>query len=328
MSGVTSRVGIYCHHRIVHTVVMNFALNWVGWTVGLVAAVITIAQTLRSRRRHRAEDRAYEILNRQLDAEDAEKKAKTAEEKVELYQQRRLDLRRQIEQEIPNEARKAYLKNRLDGLAKSIADDFREYTKIEQQLKDSKPALDPSIQSIIEQTLLPVRRSQRARERLVLGVVAFLALAILTPINQVSNAYSKVVSEPAHYGGGRLFLALLLAVIFWFLVARIAFSATSIGTSSEAGCIVIFATAIISVTLIAIGLYQWLHIHDNPPYNDATYSYDYAASFGYIYWLLTGATIAGGMLLAGISVSVGRHIPPSTTRRESRGIGSKEAHGE
>lgn len=290
----------------VHNCAMTVTLTWIGWAVGLLAAVLTLYQWVTSRKRRRAEDRAFEILNQQLVAADAK-------EEVEHYQQLRLDLRRQIEREIPAEARKAYLRNRLEGLAKSIGEDYEEYSKIQRELNaPPRSALDQSIRAVIEQNRLPSGRTHRTRERVLLGLITFLALFSLTPISNIDEVYTKILSEPAAYSGRIFALTVFLSIVFWSIVVGMIFVASplgrSFGRSRVLSLLTIAATAVAFFILILISYNSWLNLHDNPPFNDSTFVYEYHATYFYVYWLITAAAICAGTLIAEILVKASQML--------------------
>jgi hypothetical protein len=283
---------------------MTVALTWIGWAVGLLAATLTLYQWSTSRNRRRAQDRAFEILNQQLIAADAK-------EEVEHYQQLRLDLRRQVDREIPAEARKAYLRNRLDGLAKGISDDYEEYRRVQQELNVPQSSeLDQRIQAVVRQNLVPSGRFRRNRERAMLGLIAFLAIFSLTPISYVNQAYIKILSEPAAYSIKTFDYMAVLSVVFWSIVLSMVFAATPLGAffrNHHMWSILIGTVTIITFSVLAFATYgHWIDIHSDPPLNENTFAYEYHTRFLYLYWLVTLAAISAGAFFAAVFIKVGQ----------------------
>ncbi|GAA3295288.1 hypothetical protein GCM10020218_076020 [Dactylosporangium vinaceum] len=129
---------------------------------------------VQDRRTRREQQRLFEIIGNQLNAERA---------RVEAVQSTALvaELRAQIERDLPAEARRVHLSERLQSLARSITADFEEYQQIEKEMAQTASAspLHEQVRSVVEQAILPARQMDRRRDRFVLIMLDLLAASTL-----------------------------------------------------------------------------------------------------------------------------------------------------
>ncbi|MFB9449077.1 hypothetical protein Dvina_30475 [Dactylosporangium vinaceum] len=145
-----------------------------GVVVGLVVGIVQVVFWVQDRRTRREQQRLFEIIGNQLNAERA---------RVEAVQSTALvaELRAQIERDLPAEARRVHLSERLQSLARSITADFEEYQQIEKEMAQTASAspLHEQVRSVVEQAILPARQMDRRRDRFVLIMLDLLAASTL-----------------------------------------------------------------------------------------------------------------------------------------------------
>jgi hypothetical protein len=168
----------------------------IGVVVGLVAGVQQIFAAVRRRRLGAAEERLLEIVATQLDADTAKQDAAT-------YAEIRSSLRAQIEVELPAEARRLFLADRLKETARQIAREFEEYEAMEAEMGRLAPQteLDDRIRNVIETQILPPYKRQQWRERAVLVALLGLLILSISPLSaaQFTRSYFDVIRSSTDY---------------------------------------------------------------------------------------------------------------------------------
>lgn len=275
---------------------MPSALNWLGYVVGLVAGLQQLIIWMRSRRLSKAQSRAFEILNSQLNAEEAKEAASK-------YESMRESLRLQVEQDIPREARRVYLKNRLDRLGESLSHDYEEYSAIEQELGLASEAsqLDIKIRDVVQESLLPELRTRRRRERVLVGLVGLLVLLNFLPLGQLPVVLLVALAEPNQHGYDEFILSLLFlaglaatATIFWLSTFRPSWH-IPLPTKER----LIFAWGIFAFTVLSAGVgvairWNWIHSKsDKYFFNPRNDSYNYGSYS--TFWLSVGYSCVIGI---------------------------------
>ncbi|MFG3604389.1 hypothetical protein [Micromonospora chersina] len=184
--------------------------------LGLVVGIVQVFFWFQDRRTRRAQLRLLEIVGNQLDAERARAEAKQSATLVE-------QLRAQIDRDLPAEARRVYLSQRLDSLARSITSDFEEYVQIEREMAPSSSVspLHQQVRTVVEQTILPTRQRERQRERITLVMLGLLLAIALLPydVGGLLVAHFAELAEPDYYYDSlnydSLYTAILVGVITW-----------------------------------------------------------------------------------------------------------------
>lgn len=190
------------------------AIVAVGVVVGLLAGVLQIVAQVRRRRFAAAEEKVLSAAASVLDAE-------TAQRDVEQYRALREDLRRQIEDEVPREGRRVYLRARLDDLRDRIGDDVREFEDVSRQLASLEPGgaepLDHRLRSVVESSVRPRYLRRRRSERVLFAMVVVLLIAAVIPVGprQLANASVEAIAENADTTAQGLGVALAV----WAIVA-------------------------------------------------------------------------------------------------------------
>lgn len=134
--------------------------------------------SIRRRRYAKAEQKLLETVALTVDAE-------AAAADVARYQALRETLRRQVEDEVPREGRRVYLRARLEELRGQLASGVRDFERLEDELAqlggDSSQPLDARLRSVIEDSIRPDYLRRRRGERLTLGVLAALLVLTVSP---------------------------------------------------------------------------------------------------------------------------------------------------
>jgi len=154
------------------------ALVAVGVVVSLIAGIQQIAITVKRRRYAKAEEKMLQTIARTLDAE-------AAEQDVAKYVALRESLRRQIEDEVPLEGRRVYLRARLDELRDGLASDVQEFERLRaelQSLDDRKvEPLDARLRAVVEDSIRPRYVQRRRFELAVFALLGVLLVTALSP---------------------------------------------------------------------------------------------------------------------------------------------------
>lgn len=192
----------------------------IGVLVGLIAGVQQIGTALRRRRYRHAEEKLLETASRALDAE-------VAERDVAKYQALRESLRRQVEDEVPLEGRRVYLRARLDDLRQQIGADVREYERLAAELSEleARPGepLDARLRTVIEDSVRPSYVERRQHDRLVVVLLVILVLAALSPYEiwrllfNIPDAITNSALEPS----ASVVLSMVTGAILVLLAARL-----------------------------------------------------------------------------------------------------------
>jgi uncharacterized membrane-anchored protein YhcB (DUF1043 family) len=273
-------------------------LNWLGYAVGLVAGLQQLIVWFRSRRLTRAQNRAFEILNSQLNADEAK-------EAAEKYEALRSSLREQIEFDIPREARRAYLRNRLSRLAENLSREYGEYAAIESELRlpSSESQLDGRIRSVVEESLMPEMHARQGRERMLLGLVGLLVLLNLLPFGSLPTQLLPVLLEPPRHSFGASALSFLFLVTVAFASTVVGLSilrpswAARLARSWSTSSVIVLATYMTVPSGIG-SIYIWTNAHIKPHVNFSDYRTnpqdfsDYTA-----FWLLVVLGCVMGIVL-------------------------------
>jgi hypothetical protein len=225
----------------------------VGVIVGLIAGLQQLAGWVRRRRYQRAEELVLRIASQQLEAA-------AAKEDFAKYQALKENLRRQVEEEVPREARRVYLRSRVDALNQQIGSDVEEYLVVEQALADLErraPAtLDNRLRAVIESSIRPAYIRRRQTDRVVLGGLVALLVLTLSPINLAAQLRDLlfVLGNPDDATDSKVAFVVMLGVGLFAacgsLGARYRLSATRrLGKTSltTLGIAMVLATCVLAV---------------------------------------------------------------------------------
>ena len=277
----------------------------VSAVLGLVAAVYTLVTAWTGRRDRRAINKVIDTAERTLVAEDAERD-------VDEIQALRDVLRREVQDEIPLEARRVYLRARLEELRSQLGADVREFERLQQELASldsgSNP-LDASLRATIEDSIRPAYVRRRQAERALGGVLGLLVLAIFFPLGTlpldawdsiVYSASSTTVNVTASIAVAAGLLCLGLVLSARAVPGR--FRRTRSTRLLRGAAVGLTALAIVMLTVgVAVSNHATAVLinFDNFPFGDSSTSPEllqsrYLGAQQAAAWLLGGGTIALG----------------------------------
>jgi hypothetical protein len=180
-----------------------------GVIISILAGVHYFYSLISRRRIQAAEDRYFETLASQHDAEEAK-------QDVAAYETLRAQLRDQVDKEVPREARRIFIENRRDQLVNSIGEQFDEYERLGREVAAMPEAnsLDDRVRQVIEARVAPLYRRSQRRERALAFGIGVLVIVSLIPISpgQLIFAYFAVLREPDEWTVGTILLACSVAV--------------------------------------------------------------------------------------------------------------------
>jgi hypothetical protein len=170
-----------------------------GVVGSLIAGGQQIIASARRRRFRAAEQRVLEATAANIDAEAARHDADEA-------RALRAELRKQVEEDVPREARRVFLLSRRDALSTQIAQDVEEYQALEAELarlegRRSTP-LDERLRAVVEASIVPTYVGRRRTDRVV--VTALIVLLVLSVISFKTTAISGLWTS---YDGALLYPA-------------------------------------------------------------------------------------------------------------------------
>jgi hypothetical protein len=190
--------------------------------LGGIAAAQQLITWLTGRRRQKALEQVLEDVADKIDAE-------TTEKEVVRLRELAAGIRTQIDNDLPREARRVYLTNRLATIARSIGELYEEYHDIERELQSSRPAspLEGTLRASIEATIMPQYRQRERRDRQLRILLALAVALLLLPVPNdylriLFFGYFYVVGEAYNYTAGSLVTAVLLAALALSLAGMIA----------------------------------------------------------------------------------------------------------
>lgn len=196
--------------------------------ITILAGSQQLISLIQRRRLRRAEERLLEIAASQLDAESAKAEAAT-------YEALKRTLRDQVDNELPIEARRIFISNRLEQLRESIGDQYEEYERLERELGQlaSVTPLDQRIRDVISARISPLHLRRQRRERIIVASVGFLVLLSLSPVSLgfFVQRYFELLEEPDDELLGNVITAVLVgaAAVSIGVWALIRFSASRLG---------------------------------------------------------------------------------------------------
>jgi hypothetical protein len=168
----------------------------IGAILGAVAALQQLIAAVAKYRRRKEEALLFQVMKDQLDAEHARSQAQTAKQEAATLSEMREVLRKQIEEDVPREARRLYVEHRLSVLGREIAEQYKEYRSLQNELgSEARTQLDRRLAAVIEGTIVPAQVSSRRRERLILALLVAIGLFTFTPFD-LQRIFFYYLSQP------------------------------------------------------------------------------------------------------------------------------------
>jgi hypothetical protein len=219
-------------NSINYTTVLTVVASIIGIYCGVIATQ-QILSTVRRRKLQKSQDELLRRFQIVVDTANAEKDAEAARQEVEEYSRKLDELRQQINDQLPIQARRDYLTERIDQLSKDIYRDYKEYQEAQKELEitASTGPLDDQIRNAIKIDIMPHRLIQERRNLTVLIVLVFLVVIDISPykLNQFVYAYFNILGYPDEWYvssvitamiAGTATLAVLLVLAGWLFPQR------------------------------------------------------------------------------------------------------------
>ncbi|GAB1819781.1 hypothetical protein HerbRD11066_29450 [Herbidospora sp. RD11066] len=137
-----------------------------------------------------------EIMKDKLSAESAKSEAEYARKEADNLSAIHEMLRRQIEEDVPREARRLYIEHRLDVLGRAISEQYKEYHALQNEAAGFKNAeLDERLAFVVKETILPNHIIRARRERWTLALLIGVVLLTISPF-ELQRIASFFTSQP------------------------------------------------------------------------------------------------------------------------------------
>jgi hypothetical protein len=179
----------------------------VATLIGGIGTIVSGLGWARSRNKKRTIDTILDRWTTQFTAETSEADLAQLRASIE-------SLQRQIGDDIPREARRAYLDNRIASVGSAIGELFEEYRDIEKELQGSaKVPLQDTLRRSIETTIMPTFAKEQRRSRQLWALLVLVVLLLVVPApfapNEAIWRYFQVTYTAAEYP----FVATLASVL-------------------------------------------------------------------------------------------------------------------
>jgi hypothetical protein len=159
-----------------------------GVIITVICGVAAIQQLTGGIRRRELQSAQDELLREYQLTVDAKEVKKSIEENTQQLD----ELRRQIQVQLPIQARRDYLRERLDQLGRDLYRDFEEYQSIQRELDETSAqnTIDVQIREVIDSAIVPQRRLSGRRSQGMLVLILALGAINLSPLNLSRLVYS------------------------------------------------------------------------------------------------------------------------------------------
>lgn len=158
---------------------MQDVLAVVGILTGVVGVLVGVVSILYARKQDRATAGHLQLLEEA--AQD--RQAFFAQEDLQSLREQISASERQIRQQIPEEARSAYVQSRIDQLAAEIGSSYDELRRLEDSLAGkTSDRLSAELRTAIEREYYPLHRRNRIQQRLIVALLLVLVLGAIAPV--------------------------------------------------------------------------------------------------------------------------------------------------
>lgn len=191
-----------------------------GWLVGVVSGFIQLKSYFEQKRFEKAYLNVFEQAKRDWEG-------KYTEEQVGQLTGELARLRKLIENDVPRQAKRAFLEDQLIALSENLSDTYSRYIYVSDKLgqQNTSSTLPLEMMHVIEETIIPSYKiKQRRQTAIVLLLIFALLLLMILSFPFFVNLFSLKVRIGATYPLGWLF-----SFGFIVLTGIYAFSAVSRG---------------------------------------------------------------------------------------------------
>ena len=190
------------------------AAGWIGWAAGVGAVLLEL-------RGWRKDRREGPVMRELAERELRDKKGKYTEAQIEELAGVFERLTRQVHDDVPAVARRAFIESRREQLAGFIEKDFREYRALGQRLGEAPAAgsLSPELRESIRAEIVPSadRRNRQLRGAVAAAIVVGLLIIFPYPQRWALNTLDVSAGQNAVYAEENIFpyaAGLVISLIF------------------------------------------------------------------------------------------------------------------
>lgn len=229
------------------------AAGWVGWAAGVGAVLLEV-------RGWRKDRREGPVMRELAERELRDKKGKYTEAQIEELAEVFERLTRQVRDDVPAVARRAFIESRREQLAGFIEKDFREYRALGERLGEAPPpgSLSPELRESIRAEIVPSadRRNRQMRGAIAAAIVIGLLIIFPYPQRWALNTLDVSAGQNAVYAEENIFpYAAGLVISFIFAVyspwsrfrPRIASTRARLTALTASACLCLWALSVTGI---------------------------------------------------------------------------------
>lgn len=196
--------------------ILGWGLGSIGWIFGIVSAVAT----LRSYFGQKKMERAYISV---LEQAKLDWEGKYTENQIKELSEQFNKLQKQIQNDIPKQARRVLLENQLNSLIDSITTLYQQYKLIRQQIDELSSAkeLDLPIKKAIEDEIMPNylghKRQQRGTQIMLMAIFILTIFPFFGEL-LIRNLYDFLYNSGLHIYSGDI-LAYVTGIIVSLVIS-------------------------------------------------------------------------------------------------------------
>ena len=153
-----------------------------GFAIGAIGTGIGVLGWLDGQRKNRIYKKLFEVADKNIDRDLTDEQLNTKKSEVALVSEQVADLRRRIEVEIPLEAKRTVLRDRLDWNIKILHQTLASTSEIKAQLESigTHAGIPSDLLKSVEAEILPEYVSNARRESLKTSLIVIMSLSAFT----------------------------------------------------------------------------------------------------------------------------------------------------
>lgn len=186
------------------TQIIGWTLGATGWVVGIVAAIVQFKSFANQKKLEKSYENILEQAKRDWEG-------KYTEEQIRDLAERLAGLQKQIERDIPKQARRVFVKDQIETISDNMAELYARRIKLTAELSDRSelPALPADLRNAIETIIEPEYRERR-RKQLLIQWLLLTVLTLLFFVNYTFLIDTLALEIPI------LALSYRLGLLLWF----------------------------------------------------------------------------------------------------------------
>lgn len=194
-----------------HDVVTSAGFQWVAMAVGVFGAVFALYTWLDSKKKERVLNHLFKIAEQSLDKEDTEKELAVRRQEVKEASSRIEALQKKIEREIPLEAKRTVLKDRLNMNIAALYRELQSAQGLKKELEalgqtaDIPADLMKNVENEISPEYVKAAKRESLKTTLTIIMTASAVLGSVLPIYELRS----LIQTPLLLFGGTILLLLV-----------------------------------------------------------------------------------------------------------------------